>query len=250
VSRKGAAGMWQFMPYTARLVGMKSNEWYNESRDPLIACKYAAKFLNMLYGKFGDWYLALAAYNHGGFNVLKDMKRGGSSNFYDLVKKKIPPAETRAYVPRFIASVVILKNLDKYGIDFNEQKKDYEYFTLPFMTPAHLAAKYSNLSGADFLNYNPALKEGFIPDPKYGYQIRLPKLNMDALKGNLELLKKDSSIVYVPYYIKSGDTLSQIAQRYGLNLGYLLSVNNINPKRILSLGQKIFLPLRGYQISK
>jgi membrane-bound lytic murein transglycosylase D len=250
ISRKGAVGMWQFMPYTARLIGMKSNEYFDERCDPLISCKFAAKFLSMLYDRFGDWYLALAAYNHGGFNVLKDIKRAGSSNFYDLVKKKIPPYETRTYVPRFVASLVILKNLDKYGVEFNEQKVDYEYFVLPFMTPAHLAAKYSNLSPQDFLKYNPALYEGFIPDPKYGYNIRLPKENMDALKSNLDLLKKDSSIVYVPYYVRSGDTLSQVAQRYGIALNYLLSVNNLNSKGILSIGQKLFLPLRGYQVSK
>jgi membrane-bound lytic murein transglycosylase D len=250
VSRKGAVGMWQFMPYTARIVGMKINEWVDERRDPLIACKFAAKYLSMLYDKFGDWYLALASYNHGGFNVLKDIKKGGSSNFYDLVKKKIPPYETRTYVPRFVASLVVLRNLDKYNVEFNEEKRSFEYYLFPFMTPAQLVAKYSNLDYKEFMKLNPALTGGFVPDPKYNYKLRLPKENLDILVSNIDEIKKDTSVYYIPYYVRKGDTLSEIAQRNGISLPILISANNLNSKRILSIGQKIFLPLRGYQIRK
>ncbi|OHD10238.1 MAG: hypothetical protein A2086_00555 [Spirochaetes bacterium GWD1_27_9] len=249
VSRKGATGMWQFMPYTARWIGLKNDSWVDERKDPVIACRYAVKFLKFLYDKFGDWYLVLAAYNHGGGNIMKEIRRANSNNFYDLVKKKVSPRETRDYVPRFIASLIVIKNAMDYGIDYTEEESTYDYVHIPFTTPINLVAKYAEIDLNELLKLNPALKAGFTPDKQYKYNLRLPEINAQSLNSNFELLQKDSSICYVPYFIKKGDTLSGIAQKYGVSINVIMSINNLKGS-FLSIGQRVFLPLRAYQINK
>jgi len=250
VSRKGATGMWQFMPRTAKWIGMDVNSMIDERRDPIIACQYAAKYLNLLYNKFGDWYLVLASYNHGGGNVLKETKKVNSNDFYDLVRKKATPLETRNYVPRFIASLVIIKNIEKYEIDYKEEKSKFVYFQLPFATPAHLVAKYCELSLDEFIKYNPALKASFIPETSYNYNIRLPIDKHERLMENMDALKKDSSLVYLPYFVSKGDTLSGIAQKYGISIAVIMSANNLKQNGILSIGQRLFIPVMGYKTGK
>jgi len=247
ISRRGASGMWQFMPKTAKWIGMDVDSFVDERRDPIIACEYAAKFLNFLYKSTGDWYLVLASYNHGGANISKEIKKAGSSNYYDLVKKKVTPTETRNYVPRFIASLAIIKNIENFDIDYKEEQSKFIYFQLPLTTPAHLVAKHSSMTYDEFIKLNPALKAGFIPDKSYKYNIRLPEENYNTLMANMDSLKKDSNLTYMPYFIKKGDTLSGISTRYGISISVLLSANNLNSKSLLSIGQRLFIPVRGYQ---
>ncbi len=249
-SNKGATGMWQFMPGTARWMGMKIDNFIDERRDPIIACKFAAKFLSLLYDKLGDWDLVLAAYNHGGRNILNELKRAKTNDFYDLVRQKMTPKETQNYVPRYTASIIILKDLEKYDIQTSDVSSDYIYYKLPFATPAFVVAKHADMSVNDFLKLNPALIEGYVPDPKYDYMVRLPKENYKNLIQNFDNLKEDVALSYIPYYIKQGDTLSEIAVRYGVSVAFIMKTNNIHSPNKLSLGQKIFLPLRGYQIAK
>lgn len=249
-SNKGATGMWQFMPGTAKWMGMKMDSFIDERKDPIIACKFAAKFLNFLYEKLGDWHLVLAAYNHGGRNIINELKKTKTNYFYDLVKAKTTPKETRDYVPRFVASVMIIKDLEKYSFSSIDESSDHAYYKLPFSVPAFVIAKRSNLKIEEFLKLNPALRDGYVPDPKYNYFVRLPQKNLDLLLENYEDLKKDASLCYVPYYIKQGDTLSEIALRYGISTAFILKINKITDANRLFPGQKIYIPLRGYQIAK
>ncbi|MBP7553952.1 MAG: lytic transglycosylase domain-containing protein, partial [Spirochaetes bacterium] len=140
-SRAKAVGMWQFIPDTGRWLGMQMNMWVDERRDPIISAGYAARYLKFLYEKFDDWYLALAAYNHGGFNVKKGLKKIKTRNYYDLVKYKAIPAETQSYVPSFVAGLYIIKNISAYDIDYKEEDGNLGYCKLPFMAPANLVAK-------------------------------------------------------------------------------------------------------------
>ena len=242
VSYKGAAGMWQFMPGTARWIGLKMNSWYDQRYDPIAACEHAAKYLKFLYETFDDWYLALSAYNYGGRNLKKSMARAKSSEYYDLIKKKTIPLETQHYVPRFIATLIIINNLEQYGLEFLEDQTEYAYFTLPFMSPAHLVAKYSSLSEKQLYTYNPSLRTAFIPHPDYGYKLRLPGENYSRLKQNLEQLKKQSYNNYIEYYVKSGDNLSTIAENYGIPVKIIMSVNRIRNSNRIWAGQKIYIP--------
>ena len=249
-SPKGAAGMWQFMPGTAKWIGMKRNEWMDERLDPVISCRYAAKYLRMLYDTFGDWYLALASYNYGGHNVKRAIRNAGTSEFYDIAAKRIIPVETQKYVPRFVASVYIIKNYEKYGLKFKEWKEDYEYYSLPFTSPVRLVAKYSGVTEREFMQLNPALRSPFVPSNRHGYQIRLPKDKMLRLKKNYNVLKNQSAQDYQVYYVKRGDSLSTISYRFGVSQGILMSINGIVNSNRIREGQKLYVPVSYYALQK
>ena len=242
-SPKGAAGMWQFMPATAKWIGMKRNEWMDERLDPVISCRYAAKYLRMLYDTFGDWYLALASYNYGGHNVKRAIRNAGTSEFYDIAAKRIIPVETQKYVPRFVASVYIIKNYEKFGLKYKEWKEDYEYYSLPFTSPVRLVAKYSGVTENEFMQLNPALRSPFVPSDKHGYKIRLPKDNMQRLKANYNVLKNQSAQDYQVYYVRRGDSLSTISYRFGVSQGILMSINGIVNSNRIREGQKLYVPV-------
>lgn len=242
-SRVGAAGMWQFMPGTATWMGMKRNGWVDERLDPIVSCEYAAKYLSLLYGVFGDWYLALSAYNYGGGNVKRAIRRTGSKEFYDIVKKRVIPAETQHYVPRFVASVYIMNNLEKFGIEYTECTDDYNYIALQFTSPVRLVAKYSGLSVDDFMKYNPSLRSPFVPSESLGYKVRLPSQNIAMLNANMDELKSQSASDYQIYYIQHGDNLSTICSRFGINMSILMSVNGIANSHRIREGQKLYIPV-------
>lgn len=249
-SPKGAAGMWQFMPGTAKWMGMKRNEWMDERLDPVISCRYAAKYLRLLYDTFGDWYLALASYNYGGYNVKRAIKNANTNEFYDIAAKRIIPAETQKYVPRFVASVYIIKNYEKFGLKFKEWKEDYEYYSLPFTSPVRLVAKYSGVSEREFMQLNPALRSPFVPSSRHGYEIRLPKDKMTQLKANYNTLKNQSAQDYQVYYVRRGDNLSRISERFGVSQGILMSINGIANSNRIREGQKLYIPVSYYALQK
>lgn len=249
-SPKGAAGMWQFMPGTAEWMGMKRNEWMDERLDPEISCRYAAKYLRMLYDTFGDWYLALASYNYGGYNMKRAVKNANTNEFYDIAAKRIIPVETQKYVPRFVASVYIIKNYEKFGLKFKEWKEEYEYYSLPFISPVKLVAKYSGISEREFMQLNPALHSPFVPSSKYGYQIRLPKDKMAQLKANCNILKNQSAQDYQVYYVRRGDNLSKISGYFGVSQGILMSINGIVNSNKIREGQKLYIPVSYYALQK
>ncbi|HNZ25890.1 MAG TPA: transglycosylase SLT domain-containing protein [Spirochaetota bacterium] len=242
-SRAKAVGMWQFIPDTGRWLGMQMNIWLDERRDPIVSAGYAARYLKFLYEKFDDWYLALAAYNHGGFNVKKGLKKIKTRDFYDLVKYKAIPAETQSYVPSFVAGLYIIKNINAYDIDYKEEDGDFRYYKLPFMAPANLVAKYSGVDYATFIKYNPSLISGFVPEEKYNYLIRLPKDNIDKLEANVEVLRNSVSASYIPYFVKEGDALSKIAEAFNAPISLIMSINKIKNSNFLRVGQKIFIPV-------
>ncbi len=244
-SRKGAAGMWQFMPGTARWIGMKRDGWVDERLDPNTSSLYAAKYLNYLYSYFKDWYLVLAAYNWGAGNVKRAIKRSGSREYYDFSKgpKRIMPLETQRYVPRFIASVIIMKNPEKYGVKFEEKTDTFKYVNLTFMSPVHLVAKYAGLTVAEFLSYNPSLIGGFIPPANYKYNVRLPEANYDNLMASMDTLKEQSKMNYSIYYVKNGDSLSGIAQRFAVSVGMIMDINNLKSASFIREGQRLYIPI-------
>ncbi|HOJ63240.1 MAG TPA: transglycosylase SLT domain-containing protein [Spirochaetota bacterium] len=241
-SRAKAVGPWQFIPHTAKWMGMKMDIWIDERRDPVISARYAAKYLKFLYGIFNDWYLALAAYNHGGFNIKKSIKRANSKDYFDLIRLRAIPKETRSYVTSFISVLLILNSKENYNLEYEEEEINYDYVTLPFMAPAYLVAQHSDMNYKEFMELNPSLISGFVPEENYQYRIRLPKEKIEILNSNLEKLKKESCYSYIPYTVKEGDTLSMISQRYGISIFIIMKINNIKNPSYLRIGQRIYIP--------
>lgn len=241
-SRAKAVGPWQFILHTGRWIGMKIDMWIDERRDPIISARYAAKYLKFLYNTFNDWYLALAAYNYGGFNIKKSIKKVKINDYFELIKHRVLPYETRSYVPSFIAVLNIIKDKENYNIQYDEEEPSYDYILLPFMVPAYLVSKNANLDYKKFCELNPSLIAGFIPEKDYQYHIRLPKENIEILNSNIEKLEKESFYSYIPYNVKKGDTLSEISAKFGIPISIIVHINNIKNPSFLRIGQKIYIP--------
>ncbi len=114
-SRSHASGIWQFISATGRRYGLKNNWWHDQRRDPILACHAAAKYFSDLYGEFNDWYLAMAAYNAGEGKIRRGLKRYKSKDFWELSKYRYLKRETKQYVPKILAAMVIAKDPEKYG---------------------------------------------------------------------------------------------------------------------------------------
>jgi membrane-bound lytic murein transglycosylase D len=127
VSPSGAAGLWQFVPQTARKYGLRINSWVDERRDPEKSTRAAMAYLKELHEHFGKWYLATAAYNAGQGTIKKAMKESGARDFWNLSDKSILKDETRDFVPKFVAATLIATNPQKYGFDLIDYDSPLDY---------------------------------------------------------------------------------------------------------------------------
>ena len=175
-SSKKAMGLWQFMAATGTLYGLKVDKWVDERKDPVKSTRAAARHLKDLYNTFGTWPLALASYNAGSGKVKRALARTGSSDFWELGQRRALVAETRNYVPKFMAAMIIAKNPDAFGFTFSEEPFiRYDALEVPGgMGLASLA----KIAGTDFRSLrrlNPELKGNILPFDRSYYTVRLPE---------------------------------------------------------------------------
>ncbi|WP_084407492.1 LysM peptidoglycan-binding domain-containing protein [Maridesulfovibrio bastinii] len=251
-SRVGAAGMWQFMPYTGRKYGLRVDWWVDERRDPYESTKAAIKYLTDLHEMFGDWYLAFAAYNAGEGKISRALKKTGCENFFELTRMNHKLSyrhrlrkETKNYVPKFIAISKIFKNLTE--LDF--QKIDWDaapkmvHLKVPGGTDLLALANACGLKWKEFLKYNPHFRRQVSP-PDSKSNVHLPvALQADAS----EYISSPGSrpfAGYSRYKIRRGDSWYRIARRSGIPVRVLKSVNNTR-SNLLRPGHYVMIPGRG-----
>ncbi|MBP8238592.1 MAG: transglycosylase SLT domain-containing protein [Saprospiraceae bacterium] len=194
VSRAGAGGLWQFMPGTGKMEGLQSNKYIDERFDPIKSTEAAMRHLSRLYEMFGDWELALAAYNSGSGNVTRAVKRGRSQDFWRI--QRYLPRETRNYVPAFMAATYLCEHFLLHGIEpavpemdmqITESIKVYNAFS--FFELATL----TGLSIETLESLNPAYVGGYIPENANGYYLTLPRRVMPAVLEFLAAKLPDNS---------------------------------------------------------
>ncbi len=244
-SRAGAVGPWQFMRATARRKGLKVNWYIDERRDPIKSTRAAALYLGELYREFQDWHLALAAYNSGENRVRRAIRRTGRKTYWALVRTRYLPNETKNYVPKFLAGMIIAKSPEVFGFSGIEYARPLRYDTvaLPRGMSLRTIARLAGIPLKELTELNSELHRSFTP-PIKGHLLRLPTGKAGRF---LELLAK-SPKEFLPesgrYRILPGDTLGAIARRFGIRLEKLLELNaHLNPRR-LRVGTRIVLPGR------
>src|SRR5881227_602495 len=175
VSRVGARGMWQFMGSRARGYGLQRSWWVDERQDPEKATHAAARHLKDLYNQFGDWYLAMAAYNSGPGTVQQAVRRTGYADFWELYRRNVLPKETRNYVPIIVAVTIMAKNPAQYGLDQLETEKPIAYDTVKIDYPVdlRLVAECVDASAATLQELNPSLLRWTTPKNQE-FELRLP----------------------------------------------------------------------------
>lgn len=265
-SRAAAVGYWQFMRGTAKGYGLRVDAQVDERRDPILSTHAAAKYLKGLYHLFGSWYLAIASYNVGENKMKYVVMKHYTRDFWELVEKKILPAETLNYVPKFNAARLIAENPEKYGFRDLSYEPAFRFEQIAVHRPISLSAlaRESDLSLAELKRLNPAFKTDYIPVVNgRSINLRVPEGRMRAAMGVLwkayasrtlptrlpgksgvsaEAKRPPVAHKYVYYKVKSGDNLIQIARRFETSVATLQSLNGLQRKSVLKLGAVLKVP--------
>ena len=256
-SRVGATGLWQFMYSTGRMYKLDVSSYVDERRDPIKSTIAASQYLAKLYEIFGDWDLALAAYNSGPGNVNKAIRRsGGYKNYWNI--RRFLPRETAGYVPAFLATMYIFEYADEHGlVKINAERPYFETDTI-LIKKLITFDQISELTGVtkeELEILNPSYKLNIIPHIKgKEYSLRLPRYaagkfvaNEDAIYAYVEedLKKREKPLPQlvkaqnrIRYRVRSGDYLGRIAERYGVGVSQIKRWNGLRSDN-LRVGQRL-----------
>ena len=171
----GAVGYWQLLAATARSMGLRVDRWVDERHDPIKSTQAAAKYLRSLYDQFESWPLALAAYNMGEIPVAGAMKRTRTSDFWELSRRRTLPGITRAYVPKVLAAIQIMRDLEAHGFKHPQHSRGYSFESISIKSPLRLeqVAKWIKVPVSDLQDLNPSLRLDRLP-PDCGVNLNLP----------------------------------------------------------------------------
>ncbi|WP_457639973.1 LysM peptidoglycan-binding domain-containing protein [Persephonella sp.] len=223
-SPAGAAGLWQFMPQTARMYGLTINKWIDERYDVEKSTTAAALYLKDLYGIFEDWSLALASYNTGEGVIIRKINKYGGLNFWDI--DEYLSRETRNYVPNFLATVAVVRELlEKEHFDYLHSEFDILRVNRP--VSLRYIASLIGVPLETLKELNPHLKKGVIPPVEGQFNLYIPKGYKETLKIALEKSPVEKYPAFVEYTVKKGDSLAKIAKKYGTTVSYLKKINDL-----------------------
>ncbi|MBU1185280.1 MAG: LysM peptidoglycan-binding domain-containing protein [Acidobacteria bacterium] len=247
-SRARALGLWQFISSTGLRFGLKRDRYIDERMDFIKAANAASKYLDELHTMFGDWTTALAAYNSGEYRVqrvIRAQRINYLDNFWDLYT--MLPRETARFVPRFIATLLIIKDPQKYGMELPEPLPPLEFETVTIQKPAKLVslAQTVGLSDDIFVTLNPELRHQSTPEGSY--ELRVPVGYVQKVQEALDSIVRyiPPEATYVIHYVRSGETVSGIAGRYRTSVSAIARLNNLGKRYLIRPGQSLKVPASG-----
>lgn len=240
VSSKGARGIWQFMPYSGEEYGLHRTFWVDQRDDPEAATEAAAETLRDLYQTFGDWYLAMAAYNSGPMNVARAVERTGYADFWELQQRNALPEQTKNYVPIILALALVAKDPGLYGIHVDaDPGPDFDSVNLDHSISLRLAADATGTGLDELQALNPELVRGVTPPD---FLLRVPKGTGDKLKAEIAGIPADKLTSWRLATFSAGDTLGGMARQYHVTLASLENVNVIDPHEPPADGTVLMIP--------
>ncbi len=235
----GAAGLWQFIPSTGRRFGLSRNWWYDGRRDPIAATEAALDYLQNLHDRFGDWQLAVAAYNAGEGSVMRAQKRGPrQGSFWQLPL----PRETRAYVPRLLALSALVADPGEYGMQLPDVRPDIPFSVVNTGGQIDLAVAANHL-GLDLdtlYEWNPALNQWGTP-PAGPHRLVVPGSTTERFQARIAEIPEEQRVAWKRIKVASGDTLSSIAHRHNTDVTSLRTANKLRTSTI-RVGQALYIP--------
>jgi membrane-bound lytic murein transglycosylase D len=246
LSRARALGIWQFIASTGFRYGLSLDRFVDERMDPYKATRAALKYLDELHSFFGDWTSALAAYNCGEGavqRVIASQNINYLDNFWDLFQRL--PYETARFVPRFIATVSIIRDPAKYGMTLPEPYAPLKFDVAKVNKPTKLSvlAKTMGLEASELTNLNPELRQDSTPDREY--DLRVPVGLEEKTLQAIAAIPKYVPPEYQTYIVRSGDTLAAIARKFGTSVQTLIQTNGLRSSYLIYPGQTLKIPGRG-----
>jgi membrane-bound lytic murein transglycosylase D len=240
ISSMAAGGMWQFVKFRGNEYGLKQTPYTDDRMDPEKATRAAAHHLHDLYSEFGDWYLALAAYNCGPVVIEKAVERTGYADFWELRSRGVLPAETTNYVPIILAMTIMEKNGAEYGLNAVQMDAPLEYDTVDMTAKTSLALISDILDTPlpELVELNPSILHSIIPAD---YPVHVPKGTGTQLMAGLELIPADHRDAWRLHRVGTGETLSEVGKRFGIPVNSLVSVNNLQTPEA-SEGDRLIIP--------
>jgi membrane-bound lytic murein transglycosylase D len=244
-SRAKAVGLWQFMAGTGRDYGLSVSRYIDERRDAEKSTRAAVSYLKHLYNEFGDWYLAVAAYNGGPGTMRNALKRSGSSDFWEIAEGKYLRLETKRYVPKLIAAIIIAKDPATYGFDdiTYETPLAYETLTVGPGLSLQAAALLTDSEDTVIKQLNQELLSGKTPLDCEQYELKIPPGTRELAEDNLPRLHSIAATDYKTHIVRKNETLAQITRKYNINTTTLLKVNNLKSNK-LTIGSRLRIPYR------
>ncbi len=244
-----AAGPWQFISATGRQYGLKQDFWVDERRDPVKATVAAARYLKQLHQELGHWYLAWAGYNTGGGRVRRLAQKLGTSDFWAMCEGRGLAKETQHYVPKLIAAALIAKHPRVFG--FTDGEFDFEeafaWDEVEVADPTDLAviARAAGVPLDAVQELNPELKRWCTPptSERTPYKLRLPRGSRERFVAEFAKVAPRERLTFKVHRIKRGDTLSEIAQRYGSAPEAIMQLNRMRSARTLRVNTDLVVPV-------
>jgi membrane-bound lytic murein transglycosylase D len=246
LSRASAKGMWQFISSRGKEYGLRQNWWIDERSDPEKSTRAAARHLKDLYEEFGDWYLAMAAYNSGPLRVQRALDRTGGTTFWNLADKKALPKETMNYVPTILALTIIGKNPEKYGFSVAPAPPiETERVSVNKATDLRVIAEALHLSVDELKDLNPHVLRWTTPPADPEFELILPKGYAQSFKDQVAGLPESERVLFRRHTVQRNETLSTVARKYGTTSSVLSQANNLPARKALKVGQELIIPMSG-----
>ncbi|MEO6804777.1 MAG: LysM peptidoglycan-binding domain-containing protein, partial [Edaphobacter sp.] len=241
-ARSGAGGMWQFMPTGA--YGLTRNGWFDERFDPEKSSIAYAKYMKTLYNQFGDWYLAMAAYDWGPGNVQRAVMRTGYADFWELYRRNVLPAETKNYVPGIIAAIIMAKNPEQYGLDkiVPDATVMSDTVTVDYAIDLRLVADVTNSSLSEIVALNPSLLRMTTPRDM-PFDLRIPVGTQDVFATRIKDIPEDKRASWRFHVVRSGETLDGIAIGFHTHANDIAKVNGLTEDNGVDAGDELVVPV-------
>jgi membrane-bound lytic murein transglycosylase D len=243
VSRAGARGIWQFMGSRARAYDLHHDVWMDERQDPEKSTRAAARHLKDLYNQFGDWYLAMAAYNSGPGTVQSAVKRTGYADFWELYHRNVLPKETRNYVPIIVAVTIMAKNPEQYSLDDVNPDPEMLYETVKITYPVdlRLVAECVDVPLAQLQDLNPSLLR--LTTPKGRFELHLPIGTVEKYQAAIASIPPDMRVWWRYHKVISGDTLMSVARKHHTTVKAIAEANQLEANAEIESGARLVIPI-------
>ncbi len=250
LSKARALGLWQFIPSTGYKFGLSRDKYIDKRLDPISSTEGAIAYLKELHQMFGDWTTVLAAYNCGEGRVLRVIREQNVNyldNFWDLYERL--PYETARYVPRFLATLHIIENLDRYGFAAIQVDEPMPYEEVEIAKQVHLknVAMAIGAGEQQLAELNPELRYRILPPDEY--LLKVPEGTGEVLTAKLSAIpeSKPPTRAVVYHRVRRGETLSIIAKKYRTRVSSIMRANNLNRSHYIVAGRLLKIPMPGYQ---